>query len=151
VDFRTLRLKQLDAALAPAIALEHLTPPKTGWLQAIRQALGLTIRQMAKRVGLTHSSYADAEANEAKGTISLAQLRRLADALECDLVYAVVPRRPLNEIVDQRATELAERRVQDVAHTMALEDQAASRELTDAQIAAAKNELLAGRWSRLWE
>jgi hypothetical protein len=66
-------------------------------------------------------------------------------------VYAVVPRRPLNEIVDQRATELAERRVQDVAHTMALEDQAASRELTDAQIAAAKNELLAGRWSRLWE
>lgn len=146
-----LALRQLDATLQPAAALRDLTTPKSGWTAAIRRALGLTTRQVAKRLGLSQSSYADAEANEARETISLKQLRRLADALDCDLVYALAPRRHLAEIVDQRAAELARRRVLGVAHSMALEQQAASRDLTEAQIVAAKAELLTGRWSRLWD
>jgi predicted DNA-binding mobile mystery protein A len=146
-----LALRQLDATLQPAAALRGLTPPTTGWAAAIRRALGITTRQMAKRLGLSQSSYADAEANEAKGTISLNQLRRVADALDCELVYALVPRRPLAEVVDRRATELARREVLGVAHSMALEQQATSEALTEAQIARAKSQLLAGRWSRLWD
>jgi predicted DNA-binding mobile mystery protein A len=146
-----LALRQLDATLQPAAALRGLTPPATGWAAAIRRALGITTRQMAKRLGLSQSSYADAEANEAKGTISLNQLRRVADALDCELVYALVPRRPLAEVVDRRATELARRAVLGVAHSMALEQQATSEALTEAQIARAKSQLLAGRWSRLWD
>jgi predicted DNA-binding mobile mystery protein A len=148
---RDLALRQLDATLEPAATLRALTPPRTGWAAAIRCALGLTMRQMGKQLGLSQSSYADAESNEAKGTISLNQLRRVADALECDLVYVLVPRRPLAERVDQRATELARRDVLGVAHSMALERQAPSEELTQAQIARAKADLLAGRWSRLWD
>lgn len=146
-----LALRQLDATLQPAAALRGLTPPATGWAAAIRRALGVTTRQMAKRLGLSQSSYADAEANEAKGTISLNQLRRVADALDCELVYALVPRRPLAEAVDRRATELARRAVLGVAHSMALEQQATSEALTEAQIARAKSQLLTGRWSRLWD
>jgi predicted DNA-binding mobile mystery protein A len=146
-----LALRQLDKTLEPAVALRGLVPPRTGWAAAIRRALGLTMRQMGKRLGLSQSSYADAEANESKGTISLNQLRRVADALDCDLVYALVPRRPLVEVVDQRATELARRDVLGVAHSMALEQQAPSEALTEAQIARAKAERLAGRWSRLWD
>ena len=148
---RDLALRQLDATLQPVAALRALTRPKPGWAAAIRRALGLTTRQMAKRLGLSQSSYADAESNEARETISLKQLRRIADALDCDLVYALVPRRPLTEMVDARADELARRRVLGVAHSMALEKQAVSDELTEAQVAAAKAELLAGRWSRLWD
>jgi predicted DNA-binding mobile mystery protein A len=146
-----LALRQLDQTLEPAVALRGLAPPRTGWATAIRSALGLTMRQMGKRLGLSQSSYADAEANEAKGTISLNQLRRVADALDCDLVYALVPRRPLAEVVDRRATELARRDVLGVAHSMALEQQASSEALTEAQVARAKAERLAGRWSRLWD
>lgn len=75
----------------------------------------------------------------------------MADALDCELVYALVPRRPLAEAVDRRATELARRAVLGVAHSMALEQQATSEALTEAQIARAKSQLLAGRWSRLWD
>jgi len=148
---RDLALRQLDAILQPVAALRTLTRPEPGWAAAIRRALGLTTRQMAKRLGLSQSSYADAESNEAREAISLKQLRRIADALDCDLVYALLPRRPLTEMVDARAAELARRRVLGVAHSMALEEQAVSDELTDAQVAAAKAELLAGRWSRLWD
>jgi predicted DNA-binding mobile mystery protein A len=151
MTLRDLALRQLDGALQPAAVLRVLTQPKPGWVAAIRRALGLTTRQMAKRLRLSQSSYTDAEANEARGTISLKQLRRVADALDCDLVYALLPRRPLAEMVDARATELARRRVRGVAHSMALEKQAVSDELTEAQVAAAKTELLAGRWSRLWD
>ena len=97
---RDLALRQLDATLQPAAALRALTRPKPGWAAAIRRALGLTTRQMAKRLGLSQSSYADAESNEAREAISLKQLRRIADALDCDLVYALLPRRPLTEMVD---------------------------------------------------
>lgn len=148
---RDLALRQLDATLQSAVALRALTRPKPGWAAAIRRALGLTTRQMAKRLGVSQSSYADAESNEARETISLKQLRRIADALDCDLVYALVPRRPLAQMVETRAAELARRRVLGVAHSMALERQAVSDELTEAQVAAAKAELLAGRWARLWD
>lgn len=148
---RDLALRQLDATLRSAAELRALTRPKPGWVAAIRRALGITTRQMAKRLGMSQSSYADAESNEARETISLKQLRRIADALDCDLVYALVPRRSLTEMVEKRAAELGRRRVLGVAHSMALEEQAVSDELTEAQAAAAKAELLAGRWSRLWD
>jgi predicted DNA-binding mobile mystery protein A len=148
---RDLALRQLDAILQPAAELRDLARPTLGWAAAIRRALGLTTRQMAKRLGVSQSSYADAESSEARETISLKQLRRIADALDCDLVYALVPRRPLVEMVDGRAAELARRSVLGVAHSMALEQQAVSDELTEAQAAAAKADLLAGRWSRLWD
>ena len=148
---RDLALRQLDASLQPAAALRALARPKPGWAAAIRRALGLTTRQMAKRLGVTQSSYADAESSEARETISLKQLRRVADALGCDLVYALVPRRPLAETVEERAAELARERVLGVAHSMALEKQAVSDELTEAQAEGAKAELLAGRRSRLWD
>jgi predicted DNA-binding mobile mystery protein A len=148
---RDLALRQLDASLQPAAALRALARPKPGWAATIRRALGLTTRQAAKRLGVSQSSYADAESSEARETISLKQLRRVADALGCDLVYALVPRRPLAEMVDERAAELARQRVLGVAHSMALEKQGVSAELTEAQADAAKAELLAGRWSRLWD
>lgn len=146
-----LRLRQLDKALASVLPLRHFPPPKRGWIHAIRSALGLTTRQMAKRLKISQPAYRDSEVHESSGSISLAQLRRIADAIDCDLVYAVVPRRPLTQTVDRRAAELAQQRVRRVAHTMALEDQAAAPEVTKAQIATAKTELLSGRWSRLWE
>ncbi|MGH8683526.1 MAG: mobile mystery protein A [Burkholderiales bacterium] len=146
-----LRLRQLDKALAGVSPLRNFQPPRRGWIHAIRSALGLTTRQMARRLKISQPAYRDSEAHESAGSVSLTQLRRIADAMDCDLVYAVVPRRPLTETVDRRAAELAQQRVRRVAHTMALEDQAASSDVTKAQIAAAKTELLAGRWSRLWE
>jgi len=151
MDLKLLRAKQLDSALGAANALRNIQRPGRGWLRAIREALGLTTRQAARRVGITQAALLQAEANEAADAISLRQLRRIAEALDCELVYAIVPRRSLIETVEERAGQLARERVSRVAHTMALEDQGAASDVTEAQVAAIKRELLEGRWSRLWE
>jgi predicted DNA-binding mobile mystery protein A len=98
--------------------------PHGGWIRAIRDALGMSAADLAERLGVAQSTVARLEASERAETIQLSTLRRAAAALECDLVYALVPRRPLEESVSERARELALQQLGRVEHTMALEDQA---------------------------
>src|SRR5580700_8154301 len=77
--------------------------PIKGWIKAVREALGLTTAQLAKRLGVKQPSVVAIEQSEAKGTIQLATLKRAAAALDCTLVYALVPRKPLEEMVRAQA------------------------------------------------
>jgi predicted DNA-binding mobile mystery protein A len=125
--------------------------PKSGWLRAIRQTLGMTTRQFAKLVGVSQAAVSDAERTEARGDITLATLQRYAMALECDLVYALVPRRPVKEMLEERADRIARDQVSRVRHTMALENQSTSNEHVDREIAHLRQQLLQGKRSRLWQ
>jgi predicted DNA-binding mobile mystery protein A len=91
----------------------QLAVPRAGWVKAIRTALGMTLEDLAARMGVTRSVLSRLETSEQKQTIQLDSLRRLAEALDCDLVYALVPRQPLQAMVDQQraraARELEER------------------------------------------
>jgi hypothetical protein len=80
----------------------------------------------------------------------LAQLRKLAEGLDCELVYALVPRMPLREVVEARADALARQEVMGVTHTMSLEDQRPSDAFVERQIADRRQDLLSGSWARLW-
>ncbi|TAK37202.1 MAG: mobile mystery protein A [Lysobacteraceae bacterium] len=151
MDSNKLRLEQMDAVFGNLEERALPPAPAGGWLRAIRQALGMTTRQLAARVGVQLSTLLTAERNEAAGTIGLNQLRRVAAALDCEVRYVVVPREPLKKRLEKRAEEIARRRMGDVAHSMALEAQATSEQFRDAQVARIKEELLRGRWSKLWE
>lgn len=84
-------------------------PPEGGWLRAVRQELGLTQSTVAKTAGLTQQAYAQFEQGEAKGTLSLGNLRRSADAMDCDLVYFLVPRgQPAPAVADLAAVRAPE-------------------------------------------
>jgi predicted DNA-binding mobile mystery protein A len=151
MDAASLKLRQLDNALGPIATNPLPARPRGGWIRAIRSGLGLTTRQLAARLGLAQATLVAAERSEAAETISLGQLRRLADALNCDLRYVLVPRTPLAEQVDAQAERKARERVASVAHTMALEAQRAGSDFEERQVAAVKDELLRGRRSRLWD
>ncbi|HEY1132044.1 MAG TPA: mobile mystery protein A [Roseateles sp.] len=118
-----LARKRLDTKLAPFRALTTIDMPRTGWLRAIRQALGMSSRQLAERLGLASQSVDDMEKTEATGTIRLDTLRRAAAALDCTLVYALVPNQSLQAMVERRARALATAALDRVDQTMALEDQ----------------------------
>lgn len=75
-------------------------PPRGGWIAAIREALGMSVQDFADRLGVTRAAAAKLEANELRRTIQLDSLERAAQALNCDLVYALVPRGSLQDIVD---------------------------------------------------
>lgn len=146
-----LRVEQLDRALQAAASAPPLPVPSGGWLRAVRNALGMSTRQLAAKVGVTHPAIVQAEQAEASGAISLRQLRHLADALGCELRYVLLPRTPLAEQVDAQAERKARERVAAITHTMALEAQEPGRDFAERQVAAVKDGLLRGRRSRLWD
>jgi len=104
--------------------LRALTRPPRGWVRAVRDALGMSAAALASQLGTTAGAVTRLEQSEAADRVRLDTLRRAADALGCDLVYLLVPRRPLTEVAHDRARELAHRQVAAVEQTMRLEDQA---------------------------
>jgi predicted DNA-binding mobile mystery protein A len=145
-----LRLEQVDAALQPYREIRAIPSPAGGWLRAVREALGLTVRQQAQRVGIAAATLHKSEQAEARERISLAQLRKLADGLDCELVYGLVPRKPLPDRVGERATQLARTEILGVALSMSLEDQRPGDEFLQKQLHQRRAELLAGKWANLW-
>lgn len=101
-----------------------LARPPHGWIRAIREALGMSAAVLATRLDITAGAVTRLEQSEAADRIRLDTLRRTADALGCDLVYLLVPRRPLTAVVRDRARELARWQVAATEQTMRLEDQA---------------------------
>src|ERR1700678_4216576 len=114
---------QLDERFRELGPAKRYTPPVRGWIKALREALGMSTAQLAKRLGVTQPSVVAMEQSEAKGTIELATLRRVAEALDCTLVYALVPNKPLEVTVRGRARAFLRRRLAPVEHSMLLEDQ----------------------------
>lgn len=132
--------RKLDSLQIAATTLAQATP-SGGWIRAIRRALGMTSRALGKRAGLAQQSVVQLEESEHRGTITLASLRRMAAALDADVVYALVPRKPLAETVTARARGLALERVRTVAQTMNLEAQTLSNDQIQAQIVELTREL----------
>lgn len=115
--------KALDRRIAPMRPVDRFVVPPKGWVRAIRDAIGMSGPQLARRIGVTPQSVLNLEQSEAAGTIRLETLRKAANALNCTLVYALVPDAPLEDRVRQRAKKIALRELGGVSHSMALEDQ----------------------------
>jgi predicted DNA-binding mobile mystery protein A len=127
-EFRNLRLKQLDRSLAPYLAAGKIPRPPKGWIRAIRQAIGVSSAELARRLGTSRQLPLQLEKGEAEDRITLRSLRAAANALDCDLVYALVPRADsMQGLVEERARSEAKKDVLGVEHSMALEDQAVGR------------------------
>ena len=106
----------------------------TGWIKALRESLGLTSSAFARRLGIAQQNVAKLENGERAGTVTLASLRRAAEALDADFVYAIVPRKKLRDVICARAREVARQRVESVAHSMRLEAQGLSASEIEEQI-----------------
>jgi predicted DNA-binding mobile mystery protein A len=123
---------QLDERFRELGPVKRYAPPVRGWIKAIREALGMTTAQLAKRLKIKQPSLVDLEQSEARGSIELATLRRVAEALDCTLVYALVPNKPLETMVRDRARAFTRKRREHVEHSMLLEDQKAKGKGADA-------------------
>lgn len=105
------------------LAAKSLQPPRSGWIKAIRQALGMSSTVLAKRLGVGVSSVSRLEQSEVDKTIKLETLQRVADQLGCDFVYALVPRQELEKTVNERAYRIASEHAVETQKSMSLEDQ----------------------------
>ena len=137
--------QRLDERLVALKPENRLTPPPKGWIRAIRDALGMTGPQFAARLSIKPQSVADIEKSEATGSIQLETLRRAAEALDCTLVYALVPKTSLEGAVQSRARRIAMKDLARVAHTMKLEDQGVDDAALEQRIAAYVRDVIKDR------
>jgi predicted DNA-binding mobile mystery protein A len=149
-NFSELKLRQLDAALNRWRSADLPSRPPSGWIKAIREALGMPSTHLALRLGVTIPTATRLEVSEAEDRITLATLRRAAQALGCELQYALVPKQSLTDTLETRASNLARRRMAAISHTMALEAQSTSPETVEMQTRVLAESLLKGSRRTLW-
>ena len=79
-----------------------------GWIRAMREALGMSAVQLAKRLGVSRGALYKLEEREASRSIALKQLDRAANAMDCDVFYAIVPRDTLEQSIRNQSRKKAE-------------------------------------------
>lgn len=141
----------MSQKLRHAERLRTIEPPKGGWLRAIRTALDMPQAFVAARLGVSQAAIAKYETSEKDGTIQLASLRKAARAMDCDLVYAILPRENLEEVRLERAKELARRTIKAVAQTMALEDQSVPDDGSEDRVTEIARVILAENPRSIWD
>ena len=143
---------QLSDALSRFPAPEAGAAPRGGWVSAVRRALGMTGAQLAARMGVSRSTVQAMEAAEARRRITLDSLDRLARAMDCTVVYALVPRGgSLDAVRQARAHVLAGEMLAPTGRSMALEAQDVAAEGMDRQRKLLAESLLQGSPRKLWE
>lgn len=122
-EFLALKRKQFDSRVNPETPLGSLEFPPRGWIHTIRTALGMTQAQLARRLEMRAASVSTLEKREAAGTATVASLRKAAEALDCDLQIAFVPRTGLQRAVEEQAIRKAKEERNRIVHSMRLEAQ----------------------------
>lgn len=133
------------------IDIKRINRPKEGWIRTLRKALGMSSPQLARRLDVSKSQVSQMERMELEDRITLKQLRRVADSLDCDLLYALVPRKPVEEMVRDRAMLQAQRLVSKTDVQMKLEAQQLSNEKLKVQVAMEADRLMRDMPRDLWE
>ena len=146
-----LKRRQLDHALRAYPPAKSSTIPPSGWIRSIRQALGMTQSQLGAKLGFSRQSVQDFEKAEAERRITLDSLDRLARAMGCRLVYALVPEAgSLDELRRRRAEGIADSMLKPTTHSMKLEAQGVFKRDRERQRKELVDELLAGSARTLW-
>jgi len=143
---RLILLRTLSRKMGNLAQLHDAQPPKQGWISAVRQALGMTAKQLAERVGLSQPRIAKMELNE--NNLKISTMKKIAEGLDCDFVYGFVPKSSLQEMINRQARKKAEAILSNVNTNMALEDQLADDPniLTDVA-----DEMIAKNIKRIWD
>ena len=126
---KSLQIQQLNSKMLSFASLQKVAPPPTGWIKAIRNAIGMSMLQLGKRLSITKQSVQDIERREKDGSISIKALREAARALDMQFIYGFVPNDgSLEALIDRKAKELATQIVQRTSNSMKLEDQENSKQ-----------------------
>lgn len=148
-----LTIKQLDSQLKEWQVLRNkYGTPTIGWIKTLRTALSMSAEQFASRLGLTRARINQLENSEAHDAVTLRTLKAAANAIGCELIYAIVPKGSLTleEIISKRAEQLAKETIEHVAHSMSLESQSVNSDMLQMQQNELATELLRHPNKKFW-
>jgi len=145
------RKQHIQLVNRTAEQLQGIHQPPRGWISLVRHALGMSGRHVANRMGVTRNAVYQAERNELDGAITVAQMRKLAHAMDAEFVYAIVPRKPVDDLIRAQAIRKAQARVRRAGSHMALESQALTEEQTSQRIDELADDLVRNPPPDFWE
>lgn len=145
--YNKLKIQQLDDKFR---FFKDVEIPKNGWVNLIRKTLGFTYAQLSKRLNTSPQVIKKFEQNEVKGSVTINTMRKLADAMDCNLVYALVPKSSLSQIIEDRADMVADSVMNRVSNTMYLESQLPGNVFMQKQKEELKQELKKNL-KKLWD
>jgi predicted DNA-binding mobile mystery protein A len=147
-----LILNQLDKKLAPFKHTQQVIVPDKGWLNSIRTALNITLRQLSDQLKTSPQNIKAVEEREAAGTVTLKGLREVAEAMDMQLVYAIIPKDDsIEALIKRRAGALARQIVLRTSASMKLEDQENSSARIEQAINEKTEELIDDLPKYLWD
>lgn len=149
---RQMARRQIDKRIEQLPNLTQFKRPPKGWIKAMREALGMTMGQLAERLGVSQPRISVLEQNEASGSITMESLERAANALDCDLAYVLIPRSGgLNKYVEEQSIKAARQKLKSTKHTMALERQSVDFDDEQEQVIRIAKSLAEKSDSSIWE
>lgn len=126
--YERLSLKQLDETLGSLRSMSAQSSGVKSWIKHIRKALGFSTYQLASRLGMTQSSLSEFESREVEAKITLDNLKKIAEAMGCDLIYAFVPKTSLQEFIAEQEQQLSDKILEKTHLTMSIENQGLNEE-----------------------
>lgn len=142
---------QLDRTLNALRKVTTINKPTKGWVKTIRENLGMTVMQLAKRLGTKGSRITEIEMRELNGGITLRSLMKTAEALNCKLFYVLIPEKPLQTIVEEQAKKQIIKNSKSVCQSMELEGQGLDDDRMKDFIEVQAEEMLHNKISKVWE
>jgi len=139
-----------DKVNQAAMKLCGIPFPPEGWLCTVRKALGMSVVQLARRLGKTRALISHTEKAELNGSVTLRTMHKMAKAMECRFVYAIVPQHTIEDILEARAKEKAEKLVEESSKHMGLEQQLLSREQMIFEIKRLNREIIEDMQADFW-
>ena len=143
--------KALDSKIASLPPLQKMQRPHKGWIRAVKEALGMSSKQLAARLGVSPPRITALEKSEVEETVTLASLRRAAEALDCALVYSFVPKGSFEEVLQTRARRIAAEIIGKVDHTMRLEAQNLQSDKLNEEIENLAAQILREQHKIIWD
>lgn len=147
-----LILEQIDKKILLLKKAEDVVIPPSGWVYSIRQALGMSMRQLGERMSITPQSIKEIEEREKNGAITIKTLKQFGYSLNLKLIYGFLPSEgSLEKIIEKRAIELATEIVKRTSVSMNLEDQENSPDRLDKAVRDKANEIKLEMPKFLWD
>lgn len=147
-----LQVQQLNEKMVQLAGMQQVIVPPIGWIKAIRNGIGMSMEQLGKKLSITKQGVMDMEKREKEGAITIKSMQEIGKAINMQFVYGFVPNNgSLNQMIENRALEMATKIVERTSTTMKLEDQVNSKERIEKAIKERAAEIINKTPKILWD
>lgn len=126
-------------------------PPQEGWIFTVRKSLNMSGAQLARRLGVTRARVSKAEKAEVSGNLTLKTMQDMAEAMDCRLVFAIVPKEDIETLINKQAQKKAKLIVKRTSNHMALEAQLLSNNQLQYEVDRLAKEMVDKMPSDFWD